>query len=310
MWTYILQRLMQASLVLVGASAIAFGAIFLSGDPAPMLAGEGATRQEVEEIRQRMGFDRPIYVQYLEFARGALRGRMGISLRHNEPVFRLLAERLPATLELAVSATVFAVLLGLPVGILSAVRPGSIYDAGGMGGALLAQSLPVFWLGLMLILVAGSQLRWFPISGRGGVEHLVLPSVTLGTYFVARNARMVRSSMLEVLGQDYIRTARAKGLPEWRVIGRHALRNSLIPVVTLMGLDFGALLGGAVVVETVFAWPGVGRLMIQAIYVKDFPLVQGAVLMLAAGFVVINLLVDLTYAYLEPRARHGWDLSS
>jgi peptide/nickel transport system permease protein len=250
-----------------------------------------------------MGLDRPWFIQYITYASRAVRGDFGESLRYRQPAFELIAERIPATLELTFVALVLSIVIALPVGVLSATKRGSAYDQGGMVFALFGQAMPVFWLGLMLILVFGVFLRWVPVSGRGGLDQLILPSITLATYSLARNTRVIRSSMLEVLGQDYVRTARAKGLAEQLVIYLHALRNALIPVVTIVGLEFGHLLGGTVIVETIFAWPGIGRLMIQAVYTKDFPLVQASVTIAALSFVSINFFVDFIYSYLDPRVR-------
>ena len=304
MLKYLVRRLVQTILVLFGVSAITFGMMFISGDPTALIMGENWTAEEIAQLRHQLGFDRPWYVQYLGFVGSALRGDFGNSLRQHRPVFELIVERLPATIQLAVAAMLISVTLAIPIGIISATRRNSIYDVIGMLGALLGQSIPNFWLGIMLILIFGVYLRWFPISGRGGLAHLILPAVTLSTYFLARNTRLVRSSMLEVLGQDYITTARAKGLAEWIVLYKHALKNALIPLVTVVGLDAASLLGGAVITEAIFAWPGVGRLTIQAIYAKDLPLVQACVAMLATSFVFFNLVVDIAYSFLDPRIRY------
>ncbi len=303
MGTYLLRRAIRAVVVVIGVSFISFAVLFLSGDPTDNMVGEDWTIEEVQKLRKDMGFDRPWIVQYLVYVSRAVRGDFGESLRYRQPAFELIAERIPATLELAFVALLLSVVLALPLGIVSATKRGSSYDHGGMIFALFGQSMPVFWLGLMLILIFGVQLGWLPVSGRGGMEKLILPSITLATYSLARNTRVIRSSMLEVLGQDYIRTARAKGLADMTVVYAHALKNSLIPVVTIIGLEFGHLLGGAVIVETIFAWPGIGRLMIQAVYTKDFPLVQSAVTITALIFVSLNFAVDFVYSYLDPRVR-------
>ena len=262
-----------------------------------------ASREQLEAFRHKMGFDQPVHIQYLRWLGRAVRGDFGTSLRYAKPVFPLILERMPATLELAVAAQIFALTLALPLGILAAVRRNSIFDGLTMVGALFGQSMPGFWLGLMLILLFGVVLRILPVSGRAGPKHLILPAITLGTFFLARNTRLVRSGMLEVLGQDYVTTARSKGLSERAIIWKHALKNALIPLVTMVGMDFGALLAGTVVTETVFAWPGVGRLVFNAINQRDFPLIQAAVLLIAVIFVATNLLVDLSYVYLDPRIR-------
>jgi peptide/nickel transport system permease protein len=300
---YLVQRVLGAVLVIFGVSVLAFGLMFLSGDPATALAGDNWSRQQIDEFRHLMGFDRPWYEQYWSFLSNAVRGDFGLSLRQYQPVFGLLTDRIPATLELTGAALCLSVLLSIPIGVLSAARRESVYDRLAMLLALAGQSMPVFWVGTMLILIFGVALQWLPVAGSGDLAHLVLPAVTLGLFSVARNARLVRSSMLEVLGADYVRTARAKGLPGQAVLMRHAFRNALLPIVTVFGLDVGALVGGAVITETIFAWPGVGRLTVEAVLGKDLPLVQGAVVVLAASFVLINLLVDLLYGYLDPRVR-------
>jgi peptide/nickel transport system permease protein len=300
---FVVRRLLQTVFVLVGVSFLSFGVLFVSGDPALQMVGPDATAEQIEDLRHQMGFDRPWPIQYLDFMSKAVRGDFGVSIRNRQPAFDLVKERLPATLQLAGAALAIALVVALPVGIFSATHHNTAYDSLAMLGALLGQSIPVFWLGLMLILVFGVNLRWLPISGYGEPQHLLLPALTLGTYSMARNARLVRSSMLEVLGLDFVRTARAKGLTSLAVNLRHALKNALLPVITVVGLEFGLLLGGAIVVETIFAWPGVGRLMLNAIQGKDYPLVEAAVITLALVFVVLNLLVDLAYAYLDPRIR-------
>ena len=305
MTQYVIRRLLQTVLVLLGVSFVAFGVMFLTGDPTSAMTGEDWTQEMIEELRHQMGFDRPWYVQYADFLSKAVRGDLGTSLRQHQPNLKLIAERLPATAELAAAAMLISIVLAIPVGVLSAVWRGTWVDTVSRLFALLGQSVPVFWLGIMLILVFGVKLRWTPVSGRGGLENLILPAITLGAFLTARNARMMRSSLLEVLEQDYIRTARAKGLPEWTVLYRHAVRNALMPVVTLIGLQIGALLGGAVITETIFAWPGVGRMTVSAIYSKDVPLVQASVIVLATVFVVANLAVDLIYTILDPRIRLG-----
>jgi ABC-type dipeptide/oligopeptide/nickel transport system permease component len=303
MAAYIARRLLQTVLVVLGVSALAFGTMFLSGDPTMVMAGESWTRDQIEAFRHQMGFDRPWLVQYVDFLGRAVHGDFGVSLRQQQPVFTLLLQRMPATLELTAAAMAVAVGVGIPVGIVAATHRNSGLDRLAMVGALLGQSMPVFWLGLLLALIFAVFLGWFPVAGRGGLEHLILPATSLGLFSVAYNARMTRSAILEVLGQEYIRTARAKGVSNARVLTRHALRNALIPVVTVVGLQFGNLLGGAVITESIFAWPGVGRLTIQAIQGKDIPLVQASVTLLATIFVVLNLLIDLLYVTLDPRVR-------
>jgi peptide/nickel transport system permease protein len=299
-----IRRLLQGVLIVWAAASLAFGLAFLSGDPATLMIDDHWTDEQVVKFREYMGYDRPFHVQYLEFLGRLLHGDFGVSVRQHLPVSMLILERFPATLELTAAGLLIIVGISIPVGILSAVYRNSIWDALVMGATLLTQSMPVFWLGTILILIVGVRLRWLPLSGRDGLAHLILPALTLGSYSTARNARVMRSSMLDVLGDDYVRTARSKGLSEAVVIFRHALKNALIPVVTMLGLEMGSLLSGAVITETVFAWPGVGRLLVQAIYARDYPLVQGAITFIALIFVVVNLLVDLSYAFLNPRIRY------
>lgn len=309
MTTYIIRRLLQSLFVVVGVTMLVFFILFQAGDPTYLSVGSDATVEEVARVRHQLGYDRPWYVQYWDYFSGLLRGDMGTSLRQGVPVFDVVTERLPATLELTVAALVLSLAVALPVGIISATKRNSIWDNVAMLGALGGQSMPVFFLGIMLLYIFGGRLGWFPIGGKGQggivdeLKHLVLPAVALGAVSMARSTRLVRSNMLEVLGHDYVRTARAKGLREYGVILRHALKNALIPVVTIIGLDFGVLLGGAVVTETVFAWPGVGSMVVKAIGQRDFPVVVGAVTILSLIFVGINLLVDLTYGFLDPRIR-------
>jgi len=301
MGRYILRRLWHTIYVVVGISIIAFFFIHLSGDPVMLMLPADASTHEIEELRQKLGFNDPLYVQYWRFATHAVQGDFGESLYYHVPAIKLITERLPASLELAVAAMLFALLVAVPLGILSAVKRGSFIDLGSMLGALFGLSMPHFWLGIMLILLFSVKLGWLPTSGRGGLSHLVMPALALGMSLMAMFARLTRSVMLEVLNQDYVRTARAKGLKERIVIGKHALKNALIPLVTVAGMQFGFLIGGTVIIETVFAWPGVGRLVVQAIFNRDYPLVQATVLVLAVLFVLVNLLVDLLYVYLDPQ---------
>lgn len=302
---YFFRRFLWMLFVLWGVTLLVFFAIHLpgGGDPSMLYLPLDATREQLDAFRHRMGFDQPVHIQYLRWLGRAVCGDFGTSLRYTKPVFPLILERMPATLELAIAAQIFALVLAFPLGVLAAVRRNSIYDGLTMLGALFGQSMPGFWLGLMLMLVFGVVLRLLPISGRGGPKHLILPAITLGTFFLARDTRLMRSGMLEVLGQDYITTARSKGLGERAVVWVHALKNALIPLITMVGMDFGALLAGTVVTETVFAWPGVGRLVFMAINQRDFPLIQAAVFLFALIFVVTNLLVDVSYTYLDPRIR-------
>jgi peptide/nickel transport system permease protein len=257
----------------------------------------------VATTRHALGFDRPLHRQFTDYVARAARGDLGVSLRSSLPVATLIRERLPATVELTVAALLIAVAVAIPAGIVSAVKRGSALDRLAMVGAVAGQAVPIFWLALLLIAFFGVYLRWLPVFGRGSLAHLVLPAVSLSTVILGRLARLVRSSMLEVLGQDYVRTARAKGVGEVRVLAGHALKNAAIPIVTLLGLQFAQLLGGAVVTETIFAWPGIGRLVVEAIFNRDFPVVQGVVLVVSLIFVAVNLLVDLAYVALDPRIR-------
>jgi ABC-type dipeptide/oligopeptide/nickel transport system permease component len=250
-----------------------------------------------------MGFDQPLYQQYLIYLGQLAKGDLGTSFRFQRPVLDLALERLPATVELAAVSMALATVVAVPLGVIAAVRRYSRWDSGVMLGSLLGQSVPTFWLGILLILVFAVQFRVLPTSGRGSWQQVILPSITLGAYMMALIARLTRSGMLEVLGEDYVRTARAKGLFERAVLLRHALRNAMLPVVTVLGLQVGALLGGAIITEAVFAWPGIGTLAINAIYARDYPIVQATVLISAAIFVGINFLLDLTYQYLDPRIR-------
>ncbi|MDQ3249735.1 MAG: ABC transporter permease, partial [Chloroflexota bacterium] len=260
--------------------------------------------EQIAAARAKWGLDKPIIVQYGVFLGRALRGDLGDSLFFQQPAIEVLMERMPATLQLSAVALLFSLSVAIPVGILSALKRDTIWDYLGTNLAMLGQAIPPYWLGIMLILLFSVRLGWFPTSGRGTLGHLVLPAVTLGSVLMALVTRLVRSGMLDVLGEDYVRTARAKGLPERTVIVRHALRNILIPLVTVIGLQLGALFGGAVITESIFAWPGVGRLALQAISARDYPLVQAAVLVISVVYVFLNLAVDLVYVYLDPRIRY------
>ena len=303
MRAYLVRRLLQSVLVLLGVSVVVFLILHLTGDPALLLLPPDASAEDVAKFRDAMGFNDPVAVQYVRFLRGAVRGDFGESLRHGEPAMHLVLERLPATFELAAAGLAIAVGLAIPAGIVSAVRRNKPIDYVSTVIALLGQAMPTFWLGIMLILVFSVRLGWLPSSGRGDLIHLILPAFTLGFFTTARITRLTRSGMLEVLGQDYIRTARAKGVGEPPVVLKHALRNASIPIVTIVGIELGTLLGGSVITETIFAWPGVGRLSVQAIFNRDYPVVQAAVFLLASTFVLVNFLVDVVYTYLDPRIR-------
>jgi ABC-type dipeptide/oligopeptide/nickel transport system permease component len=303
MKVYLLRRFLQSVLVLLGVSFVVFGILFLTGDPALLLLPPDASIEDIAKFRQHMGFNDPFFVQYGRFLSGALRGNFGQSVRHGEPAFDLVMERMPATFELSGAALGLALCLSIPAGIISAVRRNTLVDYISTVVALLGQSMPTFWLGIMLILLFSVHLNVLPSSGRGGWQHILLPAVTLGLFTTARITRLTRSGMLEVLNQDYIRTARAKGVANPPVVWKHALKNAAIPIVTIVGIELGTLLGGSVITETIFAWPGVGRLSVQAIYNRDYPVVQAAVFTLATTFVLVNLVVDVLYTYLDPRIR-------
>jgi peptide/nickel transport system permease protein len=301
---YCRARLLDLVITVVGVSTLVFFLLRLSGDPLALFVTETTTREEMARLRDSLGFSAPLWQQYLRFVLHALQGDFGDSLRYTKPAVALVWETLPATLELTATSLGIAALLALPLGTLAAVRRGTAVETSCSLVTLVGQSMPFFWLGILLILVFSVDLRLLPSFGRGSPAHLILPAVTLSAATMAKTARLVRAGMLEVLGQEYIRTARAKGLAEWSVILRHAARNIAIPVVTILGLDFGLLLGGAVVTETIFAWPGTGRLMVQAIQGRDFPVVQAGVFILAIVFVVLNAFLDLVYVWLDPRVRH------
>jgi ABC-type dipeptide/oligopeptide/nickel transport system permease component len=304
MRAYLFRRLVQSLYVVLGLSGLVFLILHLTGDPALVILPPYATAQEIAAFREKMGFNDPLYTQYLRFLGRALRGDFGASFLQGVPALTLILERMPATVELATAAIVFAVLLAVPAGMVAALRKDRLLDYASMLLALLGQSMPAFWLGLMLLMFFSVKLDLLPVSGRGTLAHLILPAVTLGSFVAARIARLTRSEMLEVLGQDFVRTARAKGLTELAVVAKHAFKNSLVPVVTIVALELGTILGGAVITETIFSWPGVGRLMVDSISERDFPVVQAGVFVIAVVFVAINLVVDVLYAYLDPRIRY------
>ena len=307
MWVYIARRLLALPLVLLGVSVLVFLALHLApGDPAQIMLGEVAPREQLERLRQELGLDQPLVVQYVRWLGRLVQLDLGRSIRSNRPVVEEIGARIPATAQLAATAVAVAVAIGVTAGVVSARRANTWVDQVVTVVAMAGVAMPVFWQALMLILLFSVYLGWLPPSGRlGGWQYLVLPAVTLGTSAAAAITRMTRSTMLEVLGLDFIRTARAKGVSEARVFFHHALRNALVPVVTIVGLEFGSLMAGAVITETVFAWPGVGRLVVDAIRSRDLPVVQGCVLFFAASYALINLVVDVTYALLDPRIRYG-----
>jgi ABC-type dipeptide/oligopeptide/nickel transport system permease component len=305
MLRYVVRRLLLTIPVLLGVATLVFALIHLvPGDPAQSMLGEGASLEEVAKLRHSLGLDRPLHEQYRSFLGGLVRGNLGTSFRYGTPVTSEIRDRLLRTLQLAVAAMTVAILIALPLGILAAVFRGTAVDYGAMTLALAGISMPNFWLGPLLAILFAVQLGWLPVSGTGTIWHLVLPSVTLGAALAAILARMTRASLLEELGELYVLAARARGLSRVRAVVRHALRNSLIPVVTIVGLQFGAVLTGTIITETIFAWPGVGRLLIQAINFRDYPLVQGCILFISCTYVMMNLLTDLTYGFLDPRIRY------
>jgi len=330
---YITRRLLQLIPVMVGVSVLVFvGMHLVPGDVAQLLLGEKGTAEDLARIRHQLGLDQPLYVQYGRFLEGAVRGDFGTSIRTRQSVIWEIAQALPLTIELSLAALLFAVVVGLAIGVVAARRPHGVVDTTAMVGVLVGVSMPIFWTGILLLLVFGGILGWLPLGGmldegmtfrhvtgmplidglltsnfavvKSNLQHLVLPAVALGATSMATIARMSRSTMLEVLGLDYVRTARAKGVAEPRVVARHALRNALLPVVTLIGLQLGLLLSGAVLTETIFALPGLGRLAITSVLARDYPVVQGVVLIAAGIFVLANLMVDVLYAYLDPRIRY------
>ena len=305
MRAYLASRLAQTALVVFLSLTAVFAMVRLSGDPVLLFMPMDIQAKDVNEFRQRLGFNDPILVQYARFVGGAVQGDFGESLRYRRDALGLVLERLPATLLLASTAVLLTLVVAVPIGVMSAVRRNSLVDHAGTLATVLGQAVPGFWLGLMLIYVFSVQLRWLPTGGTGSLAHLVMPSFVLAAFFSARIARLTRSSMLEALGEDYVLTARAKGLAEPRVIGKHTLRNSAIPIVTLLGLQFAQLLGGAVVTETIFAWPGLGRLTVQALLNRDFPVVLSAVFVTSVTYTLINLAVDLVYGWLDPRVRRA-----
>jgi len=300
---YVLSRLAQTALVVFLSLTAVFGMVRLGGDPVLLFMPMDIQAKDVNEFRQRLGFNDPLPVQYGRFVAGAVRGDFGESLRYRRDAMGLVLERLPATLLLASTALLLTLLVAVPLGIVSAVRRDTFVDHVGTIATVLGQATPGFWLGLMLIYLFSVQLRWLPTGGTGGAAHLVMPSIVLAAFFSARIARLTRSAVLDALHEDYVQTARAKGLGEARVVGKHTLRNSAIPIVTLAGLEAGQLLGGAVITETIFAWPGVGRVTVQALLNRDFPVVMAAVFLTSLIYTLLNLAVDLLYGWLDPRVR-------
>jgi len=301
MTTYIVRRIFQAFLVLLGAVSFTFLIARVTGDPAKLMLPEEASQEAIDLFRIQHGLDKPIHIQYINYISQILRGDLGLSMRQQTPVTELILERYPATLKLTFSALFLSIFISFPLGIFVALKRNTMWDLLGTTFALIGQATPSFWTGLMLILIFGVTLKILPISGSDTWQHLILPAVTLSFFVTGRLTRLIRSGMLEVMGTEYIRTARVKGLFERTVIWVHALKNASIPVVTMIGLEFAGLLGGALIIETIYAWPGIGRLVINAVLQRDFPIVQGVVLISAATFVIVNLIVDLFYSVLDPR---------
>jgi peptide/nickel transport system permease protein len=304
MITYLIRRLVLTVPVLLGVATLVFALIHLvPGDPAQAMLGEGASQEEVQKLRGQLGLDRPLLAQYLSFLGDIARGDLGTSFRYNTPVTAQIRERFPNTAKLALSAMLVALIVAIPLGILAAVYRGTFIDHAAMTLALAGICMPNFWLGPLLAILFAVWLGWLPVSGTGTPAHLVLPAVTLGAALAAILARMTRASLLEELRELYVLAARARGVSGARAVLRHAFRNSLIPIVTIVGLQFGAVLTGTIITETIFAWPGIGRLLIQAISFRDYPLVQGCILFISVTYVAMNLITDLTYGFLDPRIR-------
>ena len=301
---FVVRRILLTIPVVFGVATLVFSLIHLvPGDPAQAMLGDGASAQDIAELHKSLGLDRPLLDQYATFLRQALRGDLGTSFRTGQPVTTMIVERVPATAELAVAAMFVAILIALPLGIIAAVWRGTAVDYGAMTFALAGVSIPNFWLGPLLAIVFAVELGWLPVSGRGTIAHLVLPAVSLGLALAAILARMTRASLLDELRELYVRAARARGVSRAVAVTGHALRNSMVPLLTIVALQFGAVLTGAVITETIFAWPGIGRLLIQSIGFRDYPLVQGCILLIAVTYVTVNLVTDLMYGVLDPRIR-------
>ena len=301
---YLLPRILSALGVIIGVACVVFVLLHLvPGDPVEVMLGESAQPADKDALRHALGLHQPIHIQLIMYLRDLVQLDLGTSLYSHQPISSILRERLPATIELGIASLSIALLLAIPLGVTAAIKKNTPWDFGAMGFALFGVSIPNFWMGPMLILVGALWLGWFPVSGREGPASIVLPALTLGTALAAILSRMIRSALLEVLKEDFIRTARSKGLPEWVVTFRHGLRNALLPVITLLGLQLGALLSGAVITETVFSWPGIGSLIVEAIHRRDYPVVQAAVLVISFSYVMVNLLTDLVYTWVDPRVR-------
>ncbi|HSI67655.1 MAG TPA: ABC transporter permease [Planococcus sp. (in: firmicutes)] len=304
MMKYMGQSLLKTIPVLLLITLIVFLLVRVTGDPVSLMLPETATEQERESLREAMGFNEPLAIQYFTYLSDLVRGDFGDSFRYNTDALTLVLDRLPATFELAIASMIIAVIISVPLGILSAVKRNSFFDLFITGGAVLGKAMPNFWLGIMLILLLSVTFQVFPVSGRGGLGHLVLPAITLGTGIAAEMTRLIRSSMLEILGQDFIRTARSKGLGEAIIVNKHAFRNALIPVVTIMALQTSTLVGGTLITETVFAWPGLGQLLVQSVNIRDMAVVQAATFIIAIFVILSNLIADLIYRFLDPRIKY------
>ena len=303
--SWLVRRLIYAAITLVVISMVVFSLVRMTGDPVLLFLPQDATQEDINRVRRQFGFEDPLIQQYRRFLLSALRGDFGVSIKFQEPVLDVVTRRLPATVLLASAAMLLTLAVALPAGIVSALRRNSLIDRLTMTAVVLGQSMPSYWLGVMLILLVSVQWRLLPAFGYGTLAHLVLPAVTLSAFFIARIARLTRSGMLEVLKSDYIRTAEAKGLPVTSVVLKHALKNAGLPIITIVGIEFGTLLGGTVITETIFAWPGLGRLAVDAIYGRDYPVVQTIVLLVSAIFVSLNLIVDVLYRWIDPRIELG-----
>ena len=305
MQRYLVRRLVLAIVTLLAVSLIIFILSRSAGDPVSLMLDEYSTQEDIDRMMAKLGTDKPYYQQYFFFLRDALRGDLGVSIKDGRPVVEVILERLPATLYLGLTAFIVSLLVGIPLGILSSIKRGSLIDQAGKVIALLGQAAPPFWLGIMLIIFFAVSIRAFPTSGQEDWNSIVLPAVTLGWYYAAANLRLVRSAMLDVLDSEYIKLARAKGVPYWGIVMRHAFRNALIPPLTFAGVTLGALVTGSLVVETVFAWPGLGKLAIDALYAFDYPLLQGVVVVFTLLYVLVAFAVDVLYAYIDPRIRYA-----
>jgi ABC-type dipeptide/oligopeptide/nickel transport system permease component len=304
MGIYLLRRVYQAFLVFFVVSGIVFVILHISGDPLALLMPQDAPPSDIEEMRRSLGLDKPLVVQYGFFLKNAVQGNLGVSYHHGQPALKLVLERLPASLELVVTTLVISLLLAVPIGVLAASKRGTAIDRASLLGSLIGISAPPFWIGIAFILIFSVELQWLPSSGRGTWAHLVLPATSLALYRLALFIRLIRAGMLDVMTMDFIRTARSKGVSEQKVIYKHALKNTLIPFVTIAGMQMGSLLAGAIVTEKVFAWPGMGRLFLDAIGVMDFPVIIAWTLVTATIFLTVNLAVDIIYVWLDPRIRH------